>query len=297
MGDSADYEDMAKALEATGNYRILRRLPQRPAFAASDGSETRQAIVLDLETTGLDPDKDEIIEIGIVPFTYALDGRIFAIGEPFSGLREPSRPIPNEVAELTGITDAMVKGRSIDPGDIEKLVDPAALVIAHNAAFDRRFAERLCGAFARKPWACSLSQIPWAEDGFGSAKLGYLLADCGYFFDGHRAVDDCMAVIQLLSRPLPKSGALALSVLLEAARSKTCRIWAENSPYESKNLLKARGYRWNGENNGKPRCWYFDATEATLEKELEFLRSEIFSPNAPLRVDYITAVDRFSERA
>jgi len=297
MSSSSDYEDMAKALEATGNYRILRRLPQRPHLADFDGSETRQAIVLDLETTGLDPATDEIIEIGIVPFTYALDGRIFAVGEPFSGLREPSRPIPTEVAELTGITDAMVKGRAIDPGEIERIVAPAALVIAHNAAFDRRFAERFCGAFAGMPWACSLSQVPWAENGFGSAKLAHLLADCGYFFDGHRAVDDCTAVLELLSRPLPTSGALTLGVLLEAARGKTFRIWAENSPYELKDILKARGYRWNGENNGKPRSWYFDSTEAALEDELAFLRSEIFSPNAHLRVDYITAVDRFSERA
>lgn len=297
MSDPSDYEAMAKALEATGNYRILSRLPKQPALAAFDGSETRQAIVLDLETTGLDPATDEIIEIGIVPFTYALDGRLFAMGEPFSALREPSRPIPTEVAELTGITDAMVKGHAIDPAEIERIVAPAALVIAHNAAFDRRFAERFCSAFAAKPWACSFSQIPWAEEGFGSAKLTYLLADCGYFFDGHRAVDDCRAVLELLSRPLPTSGQPTLGVLLEAARAKTCRVWAENSPFESKDILKARGYRWNGENNGKPRSWYVDATEATLESELAFLRSEIFSPDAPLRVEYITAVDRFSERA
>ncbi len=297
MSNPPDYEAMAKALEATGDYRILRRLPKQPAFAQFDGSETRQAVVLDLETTGLDPDTDEIIEIGMVPFTYALDGRLFAVGEAFSGLRQPSQPIPSEVAELTGITDAMVMGHSIDPGDIERRIEPAALIIAHNAAFDRRFAERFCTAFTGKPWACSLSQIPWAEEGFEGAKLAYLLADCGYFFDGHRAVDDCMAVVELLSRPLPKSGRPALGVLLEAARRKTYRIWAENSPFETKDILKARGYRWNGDNNGKPRSWYFDATEEIVESELAFLRSEILPPNADIRVDYITATDRFSERS
>ncbi|WP_193371633.1 3'-5' exonuclease [Pelagibius marinus] len=297
MSNPPDYETMAKALEATGDYRILRRLPKQATLAEFDGSETRRAVVLDLETTGLDPYADEIIEIGMVPFTYALDGRIFGVGDPFSGLRQPSQPIPSEVAELTGITDAMVKGHAIEPGDIEKFIDPAALIIAHNAAFDRRFSEQFCSAFANKPWACSLSQIPWAEEGFGSTKLAQLLADCGYFFDGHRAVDDCRAVVELLSRPLPKSGRPALGVLLEVARSKTCRIWAENSPFESKDILKARGYRWNGENNGKPRSWYFDATEETVESELAFLQSEILARNAHIRVDYITAADRFSERS
>ncbi len=297
MDRSSNYEAMAKALEATGDYRILRRLPLQPALAEGNGREKRQAIILDLETTGLDAEADEIIEVGMVPFTYALDGRICAVGTPFSGLRQPSRPIPRDVCELTGITDAMVMGKTISPDDIKKFIEPAALIIAHNAAFDRRFAERFCPAFAAKPWACSLSQIPWAEEGIGSAKLAHLLADYGYFFDGHRAVDDCRAVVELLSRPLPKSGRTALGVLLEAARAKTCRIWAEHSPFEAKDILKARGYRWNGESNGKPRSWYLDATEKNLESELEFLRSEILTPTADIRIDYITAADRFSERA
>jgi DNA polymerase III subunit epsilon len=294
--DVTDHEAMVRALEATGNYRILRRLSNRRVFADRDGSPTRIGIFIDLETTGLDPTRDEIIEFGMVPFTYALDGRIFDIGDPFGRLRQPSGPIPPEITALTGITDAMVLGESVDPGEIEEIVAAVALIVAHNAAFDRRFAERFCSAFITKPWACSMSEVPWAEEGFDGAKLTYLLSRCGLFFEGHRAVDDCRAAIELLSRPLPKSGVPALSKLLDAARKPTLRIWAENSPFDLKDVLKSRGYRWNADPKGKPRCWYYDAEEESLEDEIHYLRSEIFRSNVQLRIDHITAFDRYSER-
>lgn len=294
--DTTDHEAMARALEETGNYRILRRLSNRRVFAEQDGSPTRTGIFLDLETTGLDPIRDEIIEFGMVPFTYALDGRIFDVGVPFGRLRQPNGPIPPEIIALTGITDAMVHGKSIKSEEIEAIVGPADLIVAHNAAFDRRFAERFCASFVAKPWACSMSQVPWAEEGFEGAKLSYLLSGCGLFFEGHRAVDDCLAAIELLSRPLPKSGVPALSKLLDAARKSTFRIWAENSPFDLKDVLKSRGYRWNANSKGKPRSWYFDAEEGNLQDELKYLRSEIFKSNVQLQVDSITAIDRYSER-
>jgi DNA polymerase-3 subunit epsilon len=295
--DTIDYEAMARTLEATGNYRVLRRLFRRRVVVDLDGCMTRTGIFLDLETTGLDPSRDEIIEFGMVPFTYTLDGRIVDVGEPFGRLRQPNNPIPLEVVALTGITDAMVHGESIEPSEIEAIVVPAALIVAHNAAFDRRFAERFCSIFITKPWACSMSEVPWTEEGFDGTKLTYLLSQCGLFFDGHRAVDDCFAAIELLSRPLPKSGVPALSKLLDAARKPIFRIWAENSPFDLKDVLKSRGYRWNADQNGKPRCWYYDAEEENLEEEVRYLRSEIFKSDVSLRVDRVTATDRYSERA
>ena len=47
----------------------------------------------------------------MVPFTYALDGRIFEIHEAFQKLRDPGRPIPPEITAITGITDEMVAGQ------------------------------------------------------------------------------------------------------------------------------------------------------------------------------------------
>lgn len=128
------------------------------------------------------------------------------------------------------------------------------MILAHNATFDRPFAERLCDVFTTKAWGCSMSQIEWAVEGFEGTKLAYLAARAGFFYDGHRAVQDCAAAIELLSRPLPKSGEIALSRLLATARRPTWRIWAENAPYDLKDVLKRRGYRWNGGEDGRPRA-------------------------------------------
>ena len=85
----------------------------------------------------------------MVPFRYGADGRIYEVGKAFHGFRQPTRPIPPEITALTGIDDAMVAGKTLDLDAVT-----AAVVIAHNAAFDRRFLERFCEVFRTKPWAC-----------------------------------------------------------------------------------------------------------------------------------------------
>jgi len=134
--DAADLDVMAETLERSGDYRILRRLAPRAPIEPPAGLVTRQGLFVDTETTGLDPARDEIIELAMVPFTYGLDGQVYAVGEAFQQLCEPSRPIPPEVTAITGIDDAMVAGQRIDPDAVAHFAAPAALVVAHNAAFD-----------------------------------------------------------------------------------------------------------------------------------------------------------------
>jgi DNA polymerase-3 subunit epsilon len=288
---------MAAALNASDRYRVLRRLEPRPPVAPPDGLETRRGLFLDVETTGLDPSRDEIIELAMVPFTYSLDGRIFTIHEAFQKFREPAKPIPDEIIALTGITDEMVAGHIIDPAEVAAFASGAALVVAHNAAFDRRFVERLSEVFITKPWACSMTQIDWAAEGYEGTKLVYLAMGAGFFYDRHRAVHDCLAAIELLAAPLPKTGVAAMARLLECARRPSWRIWAENSPFDLKNVLKARGYRWNGDANSNPRAWYIDVDDDVRERELAYLRTEIYQRPVELLVRKVTARERFSDRA
>src|SRR5262245_57006453 len=126
--DRQEPEAMATALEATGDYRILRRLKPRRVVRPSDGEPTRTALFLDLETTGLKTTKDEIIEIAIVPFTYGIsNGHIYEVHEPFHRLRQPANPIAPEITALTGITDAMVAGKTIDPEEISRFIATSSL--------------------------------------------------------------------------------------------------------------------------------------------------------------------------
>jgi len=88
---------MAETLAKSGDYRVLRRLIPRTEFASFEGQTTRTGIMLDVETTGLDTAKDEVIELAMVKFTYLPDDRIAQITNIFSSFNEPQNPIPAEI--------------------------------------------------------------------------------------------------------------------------------------------------------------------------------------------------------
>ncbi|MCV6022403.1 DNA polymerase III subunit epsilon, partial [Escherichia coli] len=71
------------------------------------------------------------------------------------------------------------------------------LVVAHNAQFDRPFFEKRFAALGHLSWACSASGIDWKALGFESRKLEYLLLRLGWFYEGHRAATDCLAMAWL----------------------------------------------------------------------------------------------------
>jgi DNA polymerase III epsilon subunit family exonuclease len=97
----------------------------------------RSIVAIDLETTGLDPAQDSVIEIGAVRF------RGPRIEAEWSTLVNPGRPLPPYITQLTGISDAMVAGARLArvlPELIEFVGDLPLL--GHNLAFDLRFLER-----------------------------------------------------------------------------------------------------------------------------------------------------------
>jgi DNA polymerase III subunit epsilon len=286
---------MATLLAESGEYRVLRRLAPRPTSVPPAGLATKTAVLIDVETTGLDHRSDEIIEIGMLKFDYCADGRIAGVGETFASFNEPTRPIPPHVTALTGIDDGMVAGRRID--GIEAFVEDAAVMIAHNAGFDRKFVERCWPVFESKAWACSATELDWRSLGFQGSALGYLLNGTGLFHQAHRAVDDCRALLEILAFELPGTGSTVLAALLERARRKTVRVWAEQSPYELKDALKKRGYRWSDGSDGGPRSWFVDVDETALQRELEFLQAEIYLRDVEPRLREMTAFERFSERS
>jgi DNA polymerase-3 subunit epsilon len=292
--DPPTFEAAAEALEASGQYRILRRLQPRPVATSRNAVPGEKlAVIVDTETTGLDHTRDEVIEIGMVAFSYDEDGRIGDVIGTFNALREPSIPITPEITRLTGITPDMVAGQTIDLDAVEAFIQPAHLVIAHNARFDRPFCERLTHGFARKAWACSHVEVSWSEFGFEGSKLGYLLSQCGWFHQGHRAVEDCHALLEVLAAPLPGNAGCAMSYLLTSASKALLRIWAEGSPFDMKDALKKRGYRWNDGTDGRPKSWFIEIGEDAYEAELTFLRQEIYRRNVEPFTQRITAFERF----
>ena len=282
--------------KSSGKYRILRRL-QHFERTSQIATARKRALFVDVETTGLDASKDTVIELAMLPFDYDKDGCVVGVGDAFVGLRDPGISIPPDVSALTGITGKMVAGAVIDPQLVEAMVQPAAIVIAHNAGFDRPFCERLWPIFATKPWGCSLREVEWKVEGFEGTKLRDIATGYGFYYDGHRAEEDCRAGVEILARNLPKSGETGLTALLQSARRTRWRLWATGAPFASRELLKQRGYRWSPGEANRPRAWYIDVSEQTLESERHFLQREIVQLADRVLSVPLTAFDRYSDRA
>jgi DNA polymerase III subunit epsilon len=290
-------EQMARSLVESGDYRVTSRLGPLTEYHPPDDTPKLMAAVVDVETTGTNPDSDKIIELGICLFEYdRQSGRIYKVLGCWEWFEDPDCPVPPEITKITGITDAMVAGHRIDEGAVNDLLSRAVLVIAHNAHFDRRFLENRFPVFAAKHWACSRSDIDWKAEGIRSSALEFVAYSLGFFHDGHRAASDCRATLHALAQPLPGTGRLALQALLEQARLPTWRLWARDAAIEKKDVLKARKYAWSPGDFGRPKCWYRDVSDAEKAAEVSWVRQNAIGPDQAVWALRITAKDRYSDR-
>jgi DNA polymerase III subunit epsilon len=157
--------------------------------------------VLDVETTGFSPYKEEIVELAITVFRYdRVNGQVLEVVSEYSGLREPCRRIPRAATAVHGITRSAVKGLELNYRRVREMLREAEFVIGHYAAFDRSFVERLIPSLRKKTWLCSRDGIDWVARGFTSRSLGELATAHDIQNPReHRAASDAATLLELLS--------------------------------------------------------------------------------------------------
>jgi len=232
---------------ATDEFRRIYRLDLREGpTGVGDPVGNRRAVVVDVETTGVDRKRDVIIELAMRQFLFDDAGRITRIGRPFCWLQDPGRPLTEEIMKLTGLDDAMLAGQAIDREMAVGILLRADLVVAHNASFDRpRVEDALPDAIGRA-WGCSCVEIAWRDFGFDGRSLGYLLSQAGYYNGAHRASDDVDSTLALLAHQVAP-GRTALAELVERSSRGSWIVRAVGAAFERKDDLKARGYRWDSD--------------------------------------------------
>lgn len=249
-----------------------------PAYATTEWMKQnndllRKGVVLDVETTGLNQSEDSIIEIGLRQFLFNKDnGDVLGLGKSYSSFQDPGRPLSKEIIDLTGITDEMVAGHAIDWNEVSKQLEEAQVVIAHNASFDRPFIDKKSKTSTERVWACSFKQIDWSKKGFTSSKLELLNIYHGFFTDSHRAINDVDALLYLLSLSTESDPKPYLSELLTNARRPMTQVIASSAPFESKDHLKGRAYRWDNTN----RFWTKTIFKDELSTEMTWLEELVY---------------------
>lgn len=295
--DPVTLERMIRAITASGKYKIVERMERRPRYRPPCEGPIKTAVLVDVETTGLE-ETDRVIQLAMVPFEFDADGHVYGVGESEVWFEDPGIPIPPDITRLTGITQDDVAGHRIDEARVQVLLNGACLVIAHNVSFDRRMLEARMPAFADKHWACSKEDVPWKAEGIASASLEFLAYRvCLMFYPMHRADSDCYMTIHLLASTLP-SGPPVIGALLESARRKSVRVWAVGTHPSTRHALKKRGYRWSDGEDGRPKSWWREMRDQDLPTELTWLSAHAYEGKpAGCSVQRFGSQHRYSPRA
>lgn len=267
-------------------------------------------VFLDLETTGLDPRTDEVIELGALFFENGQEVRRIA------RLYSASRPLPITIRRLTGIDDALLEGRPRFGSDIAELREALRgwTVVAHNAPFEKGFLPDLLGPI-RAPVLDSCELLHYLHPELSSHSLESMLRWAGQKpRTAHRVVTDCLAthavlvhamdgcirdgraddIADLLATLDPRSKAALRLAQAEAGEAAV----DEDSASEEQPLLSLLYRLWEA-CQAKPMPLKLETTGGFLQGRPERLRAggakappepEPGTPVQPVRADEVTAL-------
>lgn len=164
-------------------------------------------VVFDTETSGLDFDNDQIIELAALRVERTATGGLRIAGKMDTFIKLPEgETLPENIVSLTGITDERLQTEGVQPvkaaGQIAKLMQNGpTLMIAHNAQFDACFLRGLLRGqkVGRIDWLDSLTVYKDRRaypHKLANAIIAYDLT--GKVQNSHRAIDDVLALFEVL---------------------------------------------------------------------------------------------------
>ncbi|QIG68167.1 putative DNA polymerase III epsilon subunit protein [Rhizobium phage RHph_Y68] len=263
LNRDGQYEIGRSATSGGKPIRVLTQMPREFPEREPIGN-VYEATYVDFETTGLNTEEAEPTQIGWVRFQFDDAYRITKVVR--TGLKHniPKGDVEESAARLTGLTkEKLVEiGEMITQDDFSDAFEGVEFALAHNARFDRRYVDRF---WNHEPlvWGCTNADLNLRERYMiPSNSLGILMAYLkDWFFGHHDALEDSWAGVHLAD--------MFLEELVKKIFTPSYDVFAYDSPFESKDALKYRGYRWK--NEGKV-WWLPGLDEEKAKTELEFLK-------------------------
>ena len=204
---------------------------------SEQGKSPSTLLIIDTETTGLDPDEHHCLEVGAILFDVA--SRSVLAQQSFL------LPVENNAAERINRIPADVTRRP-QPWQaalvwFQQLLASADVLVAHNADFDRQWFGLGQLPAVNHPWLCSMNDIRWPADRLLRSRPSVRDLALAYevpVWAAHRALTDCIYLAEVLSRcedleQLLKEG-------MEPRRLMRARV-----SYDDRHLARDAGFRWN----------------------------------------------------
>ncbi len=228
----------------------------------------RSIIAFDIETTGLDPLRDAIIEIGAVRFK---GDRVEA---EWSSLINPGRPIPPFISQLTGINDEMIGGApritNVLPA-LEAFVgeDP---ILGHNIRFDVSFMQRR-GLFDLNATLDTYDLASVLMPSAGRYGLSALASALNIpIRSSHRALDDAHTTRLVYLQLFEKALQIPAPILEEITRLGEELEWGAGIVFDD-------AYRERDDIRGRQTLELFPSPPKAVEVRLEPVETKPLNPD------------------
>ena len=221
--------------------------------------------ILDLETTGLDPAQDEVIEVGAILYSVKHQ----------TVLRQYSTVIPVKENPQESINKISVEAsQSLLEYDGEcghsdifvpllGMPEKSDYLIAHNAAFDKGWQLLRCSYF-NKPWLCTLNDFIWPRNSKPSNLITTALNHGIGIMKAHRALSDCQLIAELFDRTEDLQGLFERAI----ARSNEPRyLVIAQVDYDSRQLAKDFNFYWEFYKDTPKKVWQKELRESDLNAQ------------------------------
>lgn len=209
------------------------------------GIVMKNLLIVDVETTGLDRERDRVIELGCI--LWSVEHRTSI--EVYSRLLDAPENPAEAVNGIPGGLLATLKREPVFDGFIEMALD-ADVIVAHQADFDRAFVMRALGGIPERewpmavvaPWICTREDMSWPRTGAGESLIATALAHGVTVVSAHRAINDCQLLARLFEA-VPDID-VRLEAALQHAKLPKGRL-VSTAPYEDRELVKSFGFKWD----------------------------------------------------
>ncbi len=208
---------------------------------------------IDFETTGLDPAKDEAVEVGLVLYDWKSKKPL----KLASYLVVPSIPMGDEAKKITGLKESDFKFAVSKEKLTTKLnwfLENCDFVMAHNAKFDKPFAEKIVG-LQMSTWLCTRVDIEYDEVMHKAKNLVTLAATHGFLNPfPHRALFDVLTMLKIASN-------YDIGAIIERSKVPVVKV-ISRAPYDRKDEVKNAGFHWDAQK----KIWFTEVKECDIAK-------------------------------